>query len=352
MINPYLLAISKTNFFTYSEWLKLNDFNLTAKDIFNNPYLINKYFPKKDSTLFINKLKKINIEKEQHKLEEHNISIITPFHKDYPIFFKHLNNPPPVLFAQGNSKLLNSKQLAVVGSRKPSPYSLYCLEDLLDQEICQNLTITSGLAKGIDSSSHHQALKYQGNTIAVLGYGFFNPIYPRKNEKLYNDIINNNGLIISEYYPDTPIKPFQFLQRNRIIAALCDKILIISAHHKSGSLTTAKYALNFNKDILVCPGPISTKDFTGSHQLIKDGAQIITSLKDLKQNFNFSQNEKKNRNFNLSIEENTILKYLYEPRNFQQLLNLTNLPSNILRQTLFNLERHKMIVKKGLYYYH
>lgn len=150
----------------------------------------------------------------------------------------------------------------------------------------QGLVIASGMAKGIDSQAHIGTLEAKGKTIAVLGSGF-NYIFPKENKELYDEILKNNGLIISEYSPDTQPASELFLQRNRIVSGISIGILVVEAAYRSGTSVTAKLAKEQGKEIFVLPHEIGDIHGTGTNRLIRQGATLVTSTKEIIEEFDF-----------------------------------------------------------------
>lgn len=202
--------------------------------------------------------------------------IITIFDKLYPAQLREIYHPPIILFARGDLNLLRRKITVIVGSRYPTEYSTFVLENLIPNLVKQDIVIASGLARGVDALAHTKTLKNGGKTIAVIGNGL-NYFYPKQNQDLQLNIMNQ-GLILSEYLPDTPPLPFRFVERNRILAGLCENVIITEAKKKSGSLITANYALEANRNIFAVPGPLSSPLSEGPNELIAAGAYPI--LKD------------------------------------------------------------------------
>lgn len=199
--------------------------------------------------------------------------VITIFDKIYPSQLREIYNPPIILFARGNLDLLQEKITVIVGSRYPTSYSLFVLEKLIPNLLEEDMVIASGLARGVDALAHSETLKNGGKTIAVIGNGL-NYFYPKQNQNLQVNIMNQ-GLVLSEYLPDTPPLPFRFVERNRILAGLCENIIITEAKKKSGSLITANYALEANRNIFAVPGPLSSSLSEGPNELIAAGAYPI-----------------------------------------------------------------------------
>lgn len=178
------------------------------------------------------------------------IQVITIQDKNYPKNLFELKNPPEKLYAIGNIALLNEFSLAIVGARKCEEESSNLATRLAENFAKLGITTISGLAIGIDTAAHKGTLNSSGKTIAVLGSGF-NELYPKCNKELFEKIVDNNGLVISEYEPNTPpLKP-NFVNRNRIIAALSSGVIVIEASEKSGSISTAKVAMNLKKNCLL-----------------------------------------------------------------------------------------------------
>ncbi|MFO6424684.1 DNA-processing protein DprA [Motilimonas sp. KMU-193] len=197
----------------------------------------------------------------------------------YPLPLKEIASPPLVLFAQGNVSLLQQPQLAVIGSRNATHYGRDKAQLFAQQLSQQGLVITSGLALGIDAHAHRGALQAQGGTIAVLGSGLAN-VYPKRNLGLAAEI-REKGLIISEFWPNSPPLAKHFPRRNRIISGLSLGTLVIEASLKSGSLITAKYALEQNREVFALPGSIDNAQACGCHWLIKQGAKLVTETADI-----------------------------------------------------------------------
>lgn len=201
--------------------------------------------------------------------------------KFYPERLRNISSPPKQLYCLGDLELLNYKNnIAIIGSRNCSFYGERAAKDFAFNLSKNNLCIVSGLAKGIDSFAHIGALNAKGRTIAVLGSGLDN-IYPRENEKLFQDIIKNNGLVITEYPLGTLALKQNFPARNRIISGLSDTVLVIEARKNSGTNITVDFALEQGKDVFVVPGNIYSKTSDGTNYLITEGAIPVLSYKDV-----------------------------------------------------------------------
>ena len=201
--------------------------------------------------------------------------------KYYPERLRNISSPPKQLYCLGNLELLNYKNnIAIIGSRNCSLYGERAAKDFAFNLAKNNVCIVSGLAKGIDSFAHIGTLNAKGKTIAVLGSGLDN-IYPKENIKLVEEIIKNNGLVISEYPLGTKPLKYHFPARNRIISGLSDSILVVEARRNSGTNITVGFALEQGKDVFVIPGNIYSKTSDGTNFLITEGAIPVLSYKDI-----------------------------------------------------------------------
>lgn len=199
---------------------------------------------------------------------------LTILDKRYPLQLQEIYSPPVVLFYQGDIELLDSKKLlGVVGARQCSSYALQALTQLLPNVIQQQLVLVSGLAKGVDGLTHQLALKHHGKTIAVIGNGL-DISYPSCNRALQTQIAHA-GLLLSEYPLESRPLKYHFPLRNRIIAGLCQTVLVVEARHHSGSLITANLALQENRNVLALPGRINDINSTGCNELIAAGAKPV-----------------------------------------------------------------------------
>lgn len=194
----------------------------------------------------------------------------------YPKKLLQIKDRPNKIYVVGNIELLNNKSIAIVGSRISSTYGEYYAAKFAKEISKKGITIISGLAKGIDTVAHQNSKQEKGRTIAVLGCGFKH-IYPKENEELFNEIIEDGGCIVSQYSPNTDINLKEVPFRNRIISALSDGVLIVEARHRSGSGVTAKYAFEQNKKVFCLPNQIGVTTGVGTNNLIKEGAILVTN---------------------------------------------------------------------------
>ena len=221
-----------------------------------------------------------NLEEYSKYMEKNNIQLITMFENEYPERLKNIYDKPVLLYVVGNTELLKRNSVAIVGSRNCSEYGKNISRKIAYDLAKQNICVISGLAKGIDKYSHIGALDATGKTIAVIGSGLDN-IYPYENKNLYERIIKNDGLIVTEYVIGTKPCKINFPARNRIISGLSDAIVVVEAGLRSGALITADFGLEQGKEIFAIPGNINSLNSQGTNELIKQGAVLVTKSEDI-----------------------------------------------------------------------
>ena len=208
-----------------------------------------------------------------------NIDIININDQEYPEQLKNIYDYPISLYIKGNSKILNNKSIAIIGCRNASEYGMKSAQYFAYNLAQNDINIVSGLAKGKDSYAHIGAIMAKGKTIAVVGTGL-DIVYPQENEKLSVNI-EKNGAIISEYPLGTKPEKMNFPARNRIISGISKGIIVVEAKKKSGTLITVDFALEQGREIFVVPGNINSENSVGTNELIKQGAQIVTTYYDV-----------------------------------------------------------------------
>lgn len=214
------------------------------------------------------------IEKDCKWLEANQASVITLADEEYPTLLKEISDPPPLLFILGDKSLLATEQLAIVGSRTPTPMGEKAAEDFALSLAEVGWTITSGMALGIDAACHRGALRAEnGHTIAVIGTGI-DRVYPARNRDLAHQIAKR-GAIVSEFPLGTSPVPGNFPRRNRIISGMSRGVLVVEAALRSGSLITAKQALEQGREVFALPGSIHNPLARGCHALIRQGAKLV-----------------------------------------------------------------------------
>jgi len=220
-------------------------------------------------------------------LKDDNHHILTFDDPAYPARLKQLDDAPPLLYVRGDIDYLQQPQLAMVGSRNPTAAGRNSAKDFATHLSNAGITITSGLADGIDGASHEGALLGLAGTIAVVAHGL-DIIYPAKHQHLAQQI-TENGAVISEMPIGTQPQRGLFPRRNRLISALSLGTLVVEAAHKSGSLITARYAMEQNSEVFAIPGSIHNPMARGCHQLIRQGAKLVETAKDILEELNVSQ---------------------------------------------------------------
>ncbi|MFT6402684.1 MAG: DNA processing protein [Pseudohongiellaceae bacterium] len=201
----------------------------------------------------------------------------------YPQRLKEIDHAPTLLYVKGNPDLLSTNQIAIVGSRRASPYGLSNAFQLAKEASAVQLYVTSGLATGIDRRAHEGALNDTGRTIAVIGTGI-EGCYPTKNYGVKQEI-ESNGAVVSEFALGSPPLAHHFPRRNRIITGLSLGVLVIEAAARSGSLVSARLAMEQNREVFAVPGLISNPQSAGCHQLIRQGAKLVESMADILEEF-------------------------------------------------------------------
>lgn len=261
--------------------------------------------------------------------------------KEYPEELKKIKGAPKILYYKGILPNRDEKCIAVVGTRRCSPYGQQVALKISGELADAGLTIVSGLAPGIDTFSHRAVIEKRKRTIAVLGTGLDEKsIYPQTNLDLSRKIIECGGCLISELPEGTPGSKFSFPRRNRIISGLSLAVLVIEAKEKSGSLITADYAKKQNKKLLAVPGQIYSQNSTGPNKLIKNGAKLITSATDIFSELGLNFLETKQSNIEaVSKEEKIITDALKdEPLHIDKIIEKTKLNASVVATTLALME--------------
>ena len=261
----------------------------------------------------------------------------------------HIPDPPKKLFIRGKLPAKRVKTVAIVGTRKPSAYGHEIATKIASECAKNGIVVVSGLALGIDSIAHRAAIDSGGKTIAVLANGV-DKIYPRSHEDLGQKILQTNGVILSEYPNNTPARPWQFLARNRIVSGLADAVVIIEAASRSGTLSTANHALDQGKEIFAVPGNITSPLSAGCNQLIKNGANPLTSVEDLLDFLIPDRFEKQTQLFKGDTrEENVILEFLSKngTTSSDTIIKQTRLSASEFNQAITMLELKGLVLNNG-----
>jgi DNA processing protein len=273
---------------------------------------------------------------------EPNQYIITLDDPSYPEPLKQIADPPPVLFVRGNMNLLSRPQIAVVGSRNPSTLGRETAFQFAKALSAHGFVISSGLALGIDASGHEGALQGQGLTVAVVGTGP-DRIYPAANKKLAMQIVEQ-GAIVTELPPGSPAKAHHFPRRNRIISGLSRGLLVVEAARESGSLITARLALEQNREVFAIPGSIHNPLARGCNALIREGAKLVETVQDILEELGQYYQEDMSyapipEQSMLDLEQQTLLNLvMYDPTSIDNLVEKTGRSVETIASMLLILE--------------
>ncbi|MFA5084137.1 MAG: DNA-processing protein DprA [Candidatus Paceibacterota bacterium] len=266
-------------------------------------------------------------------MDNKNIRKINFKESGYPFLLKQIPGSPAALYTLGNFPDEKLPRLAIVGTRKATPNGCLIAKTLAKELSEAGCVIVSGLAMGIDTAAHEGAVSANGKTIAVLGNGL-NEIYPRQNSNLAEKILELDGMIISEYAPDQPAFPSNFLARNRIVSGLCLATIVVEAPERSGSLVTARLALEQNREVFVAPGPANHYNYAGSHQLIREGARLAVSAQNILEDLNIKPITPKE---DFSPEEEIVLELFLKNKkslSIDKIIELTKLDSQVVNKTI------------------
>lgn len=289
------------------------------------------------------KLKKQQLDPEDYfeKVQKSGIKVLTIFDEEYPKRLKDIYDPPQVLYYKGEILPQDSKAIAVVGTRKITGYGEIVTKKLTRGLSEAGFTIISGLATGVDTVAHKTALESGARTIAVLAGGI-NKIFPPQNTSLAQKISEGNGAYLSEYPLDYPHLSGNFPSRNRIISGLSVAVLVTEAAEDSGSLITARSALDQGREVFAVPGPITSSLSHGPASLIKDGAKLVTGVEDILKELGMDKNPISNAKYqmsNLSETETQILESLEnEQRHIDELCRNLKKKSSEVSAALVRLE--------------
>jgi DNA processing protein len=303
-----------------------------------------------------------NIRRQQKEClawaDQQDRCILTFGSEHYPSLLYETPDPPPLLFVWGNPLALSLPQIAIVGSRNPTPDGRRNARHFAGQLAVMGYQITSGLALGIDAESHQGALDRKCTTVAVLGTGL-DRIYPNKNKKLALEI-TTAGALVSEFLPRTGPDPWNFPRRNRVISGLAHGVLVIEAAKQSGSLITARTAAEQGREVFVLPGSIHNPMAKGCHQLIRQGAKLVDCVDDILEEFpalvawekgrvskspeTRSAPESPSELFSLSMAAKKLLGFIaYDPVNADVLMLRSGQELSAIQAALVELEMNKKI---------
>ena len=281
------------------------------------------------------------IDTQLKKLDANGIKIVTFSNKDYPEMLKNIEDAPIVLYIKGTIQKEDRYAVAIVGSRKYSPYGKLAAEKLSSELSSMGFTIVSGMARGIDTLAHTAAINSGGRSIAVLGSGIDVP-YPPENRGLMEKLAAS-GCVISEFPPGTPPERENFPKRNRLISGLSLGVLVVEATADSGSLITASCALEQGKEVFAVPGNINSANSKGTNDLIKKGAKLVQSAEDVIEELapvlkGYIRTREK-ANIELSVEEKRLCDIVTaEPKHVDMLSRESKMPAQKVLGILLSLE--------------
>ena len=267
------------------------------------------------------------------------IKVLNKKCNDFPTLLKELKDCPEELYCMGNIELLNKPSIAIVGTRDIDEYGISQTKRFSSILSQKGLTIVSGLARGVDSYAHFNSMKNEGKTIAVIASGF-NHIYPPENIGLFNEILENDGLIISEWEPDKEVDMRMFPRRNRIISGLSVGTLVIEAKFRSGSGITARLANDQNREVFCVPGDIDNIRSVRTNLLIMNGANLVTSPYDILDTLEYDNLfEKNNKEIKLDEEYEEIIDKIGDtPINANRIARIIEKPISYVNERLTILE--------------
>ena len=284
-----------------------------------------------------------SVEDEINKLEKLNAQVITYWDDLYPKILRNIYFPPLILYVIGNLQELDQHNIAIVGTRKPTDYGKSIAAKFAKELAGQNITVVSGLARGIDSIAHRNAIKAGGKTIAIIGSGL-DVIYPPENRTLFNDIIQN-GAIISEFKLGTKPDAQNFPRRNRIISGISLGTLVIESKKNGGAMQTANFAMDQNREVFAIPGNLTAPESEGTNILIqRNEAKLVTEPEDILLELNLKIQPVVGENIpkpkiDLNLFEEKIFNCLdSNPKHIDKIANETNISTSECLVSLLSLE--------------
>lgn len=305
---------------------------------------------KRAITTFLKTRQEIDLDVELARLERANISLLTWETEKYPSYLREIPNPPPLIYYQGEILEQDRWAVAVVGTRRLTAYGRQVTKDLVAGLVQNNITVVSGLARGIDAIAHKTAVDLGGRTLAVLGSGL-DCIYPADNRTLAQEIAQGHGAIISEYGLGVQPEAKNFPPRNRIISGLSLGVIIVEAGTRSGALITTNFALEQDREVFAVPGNINSPASQGPNKLIQEGAKLVTRVEDVLEELNLHMVAERTA-VQLVLPETAEEIALYtqlsgQPVHIDELSRATGLPSALVSSTLTLMELKGMVQQVG-----
>lgn len=283
------------------------------------------------------------------RLHRHQTRVVTLWDDEYPLLLSQTFNPPPVLFYQGDFSL-SPKIMAVVGSRKATAYGLSAARDLSGDMARNGIVVVSGGARGIDTRAHRGALSAQGKTIAVVANGL-DTCYPPENSRLFQEIVDAGGAVVSEFPFGVRPLPQHFPARNRIIAGLARGVVVIEAAVRSGSLITADFALEEGRDVFAVPGSIYSAMSKGTNSLLQKGAALLTGVQDILDEYAWGAEKREQTKVltALTLEESAILSIMPkdEVLSVEDIIGRTGLTASAVTTSILQLQLQGLVEDSG-----
>lgn len=348
---PYLAAISHFQKFTARHFRALEAVFPTWQSVWEASVfdLIEAGLRPPLAEEFVTTRRSIDPEKIWETITREQLQIITPHDQNYPSLLAKIYDPPAILFYRGTLPDPESMAFGVVGTRLITPYGKQVVDEIVPVLTKQGLVIVSGLALGIDGAAHEATIASGGVTVAVLGSGLDRAsVYPGHHRHLADQIIDSGGAVMTEYPPGSLPTKYHFPARNRIIAGLSIGVLVVEAKEGSGSLITARFALDEGREVFAVPGSITNPTSQGPHELIKLGATLTTCAEDILQALHLSSNEPAKTLPVLEGAEAVIYSKLSrEPQHIDDLAEMVALDISTLTGTLALMELKGLVKNIG-----
>lgn len=292
----------------------------------------------------------VDLDQQLQAVKAKGISLLTWESPGYPAYLREVDAPPPLLYVVGGLEEIDRWAVAIVGTRRVTPYGRQVTEELVTALVQNGVTIVSGLARGIDAIAHRAALQQGGRTLAVLGSGPDN-IYPPEHRDLARQIVRGHGAVITEYPLGTAPDASNFPPRNRIISGFSLGVVVIEAGEPSGALITARFAMEQGRDVFAVPGNIHSPASKGTNRLIQQGAKLVTCAEDILEELNLSlvlEHTAVQLALPETAEEAALFPHLSgQPVHVDTLVRTTGLPSSVVSSTLTLLELKGVVRQVG-----
>ena len=346
----YLNALNQLTFLGAKRIKVLLDYFGSAEKAWNSKIEEIRAIPGMDQYLnrFVNERESVDPETEWKRLSAENINCTCIFSPDYPNLLKQLTYPPPILYYRGSLAGLEKPAVAIVGSRRSTFYGKEVARGLAEELAASGVGVVSGMALGVDTAAHQGALAKRGYTVAVLGCGV-DHCYPPENKTLMEQIAAD-GAVISEFSVGTTPLPKHFPQRNRIISGLSLGTVVVEATAKSGSLITANYALEQNREVFAVPGNVGSPYSRGCHRLIKEGACLVETAADILEELSVQEMPDEQLSLELHVgpeltaNEQVLLEIIpYQPVHLDNIIRRSGNSASEVITDLLSLELKKLV---------